>query len=114
MIKYIHIDLEFGWLYGLAILFILVGASNAVNLTDGLDGLAGGLSAVTGVFTFGIGYHCGKKKGAKKAKELFYSQQNQNGEAAPQQEAQQQNAQQAQGQQTQQQAGPQPQQQATA
>ena len=40
------IDLEFGWLYGLAILFILVGASNAVNLTDGLDGLAGGLSAI--------------------------------------------------------------------
>lgn len=42
----LHIDLEFGWLYGLAILFILVGASNAVNLTDGLDGLAGGLSAI--------------------------------------------------------------------
>lgn len=40
------IDIEFGWLYGLAILFILVGASNAVNLTDGLDGLAGGLSAI--------------------------------------------------------------------
>ena len=42
----LHIDIEFGWLYGLAILFILVGASNAVNLTDGLDGLAGGLSAI--------------------------------------------------------------------
>lgn len=40
------IDLELGWLYGLAILFVLVGASNAVNLTDGIDGLAGGLSAV--------------------------------------------------------------------
>ena len=42
----LHIDLELGWLYGLAILFVLVGASNAVNLTDGLDGLAGGLSAI--------------------------------------------------------------------
>ena len=42
----LKIDIEFGWLYGLAILFILVGASNAVNLTDGLDGLAGGLSAI--------------------------------------------------------------------
>ena len=42
----LHIDIEFGWLYGLAILFILVGASNAVNLTDGLDGLAGGLSGI--------------------------------------------------------------------
>ena len=42
----LKIDIEFGWLYGLAILFILVGASNAVNLTDGLDGLSGGLSAI--------------------------------------------------------------------
>ena len=42
----LHIDFELGWLYGLAILFVLVGASNAVNLTDGLDGLAGGLSAI--------------------------------------------------------------------
>ncbi len=42
----LHIDLELGWLYGLCILFVLVGASNAVNLTDGLDGLAGGLSAI--------------------------------------------------------------------
>ena len=40
------IDVELGWLYGLAILFVLVGGSNAVNLTDGLDGLAGGLSAI--------------------------------------------------------------------
>lgn len=43
----LHIDIELGWLYGLAILFVLVGASNAVNLTDGLDGLAGGLSAIS-------------------------------------------------------------------
>lgn len=42
----LHIDIELGWLYGLCILFVLVGASNAVNLTDGLDGLAGGLSAI--------------------------------------------------------------------
>ena len=42
----LNIDIELGWLYGLAILFVLVGASNAVNLTDGLDGLAGGLSAI--------------------------------------------------------------------
>lgn len=42
----LHIDIEMGWLYGLCILFVLVGASNAVNLTDGLDGLAGGLAAI--------------------------------------------------------------------
>lgn len=32
--------------YCLFILFLLVGTTNAVNLTDGLDGLAGGLSAI--------------------------------------------------------------------
>ena len=38
--------LELGFMYGFFILFMLVGSSNAVNLTDGLDGLAGGLSAI--------------------------------------------------------------------
>ena len=42
----LHIDIELGWLYGVFILLLLVGFSNAVNLTDGLDGLAGGLSAI--------------------------------------------------------------------
>lgn len=31
-----------GWLYLLVIIFMLSGVSNAVNLTDGMDGLAGG------------------------------------------------------------------------
>jgi len=32
--------------YGLFMLFVMVGTSNAVNLTDGLDGLAGGTSVI--------------------------------------------------------------------
>ena len=40
------IDFDLGWGYGIFILLLLVGFSNAVNLTDGLDGLAGGLSAI--------------------------------------------------------------------
>ena len=56
----LHIDLELGWIYGLAILFVLVGASNAVNLTDGLDGLAGGLSAIAfiayALISIAVGY----------------------------------------------------------
>lgn len=40
----IHIEMK--WLYGVFILFILIGSSNAVNLTDGLDGLAAGLSGI--------------------------------------------------------------------
>ena len=40
------IHIEMGWFYGVFILLILIGASNAVNITDGLDGLAGGLSVI--------------------------------------------------------------------
>jgi len=40
------IEINMGWLYGFFILFMLVASSNAVNITDGLDGLAGGLSAI--------------------------------------------------------------------
>lgn len=49
----IHLKLDIGWFYGLFILFVLIASSNAVNITDGLDGLAGGLSAIA-LFTFGI------------------------------------------------------------
>lgn len=45
-ISSIGFRLDLGWIYGLFILFLLVGSSNAVNITDGLDGLAGGLSAI--------------------------------------------------------------------
>ena len=41
----LNIRIDMGWFYGLFLLFVLVASSNAVNLTDGLDGLAGGLSA---------------------------------------------------------------------
>lgn len=40
------INLNLGWFYGIFILFMLVASSNAVNITDGLDGLAGGLSLI--------------------------------------------------------------------
>jgi len=47
------IKIDMGWLYGAFLLFVLVGSSNSVNITDGLDGLAGGLSAIA-LFAFGI------------------------------------------------------------
>lgn len=40
------IYLDLGWGYALLIIFMLVGASNAVNLTDGLDGLLAGTAAI--------------------------------------------------------------------
>ena len=42
----LHIAFPMGWTFGLFILFLLVGSSNAVNITDGLDGLCGGLSMI--------------------------------------------------------------------
>lgn len=38
--------IDIGWLYIPIAMFIIVGTSNAVNLTDGLDGLAGSIAAV--------------------------------------------------------------------
>jgi len=49
-----------GWLYGPFIVFVLIGASNAVNLTDGLDGLAVGptfmVAAALAVVTYLAGH----------------------------------------------------------
>ena len=47
-----HVDFAW-WAYILFVTFIITGSSNAVNLTDGLDGLAAGLSAIAAA-TFGI------------------------------------------------------------
>lgn len=47
------IEINMGWFYGIFLLFMLVASSNAVNITDGLDGLAGGLSLIA-VLTFAL------------------------------------------------------------
>ncbi len=39
-------EVDIGWLYFPVAAFLIVGAANAINLTDGLDGLAGGTSAI--------------------------------------------------------------------
>ena len=59
------IKIDMGWIYGIFLLFILVASSNAVNLTDGLDGLAGGLSAISffalGIIAYGSTYVSGSE-----------------------------------------------------
>lgn len=59
----LNIKINMGWFYGFFILFVLLGGSNAVNLTDGLDGLAGGLSAIAylalGIIAWGSGWVVG-------------------------------------------------------
>lgn len=55
-----HIKYNVGFFYGLFILLVLLASSNAVNLTDGLDGLAGGLSVIAflsfGLISFNTGW----------------------------------------------------------
>ncbi len=48
-----------GWLYLPWIAFILVGSSNAVNLADGLDGLAIGLSLISATALTALTYVAG-------------------------------------------------------
>ncbi|HEX5408289.1 MAG TPA: phospho-N-acetylmuramoyl-pentapeptide-transferase [Gemmatimonadaceae bacterium] len=51
--KYVLVVPAVAWLYVPWTAFILTGTSNAVNLSDGLDGLAAGLTAIA-VITFAI------------------------------------------------------------
>ena len=48
--------LELGWIYVGLVFFMFTGASNAVNLTDGMDGLAGGTVWIA-IFGFWIINH---------------------------------------------------------
>ncbi|HSE29825.1 MAG TPA: phospho-N-acetylmuramoyl-pentapeptide-transferase [Candidatus Saccharimonadales bacterium] len=52
-IPYLPFELELGWLIIPIFIFVVVAMGNAVNISDGLDGLAGGLAAIS-FGTFGI------------------------------------------------------------
>lgn len=45
-IPLLHVDVNLGWFYPIFVYFMFTAESNAVNLTDGLDGLATGLAMV--------------------------------------------------------------------
>lgn len=53
-------EFDFGWLYIPMVIFIITAVSNAVNLTDGLDGLAIGLVAISAIAWAGISYLSGR------------------------------------------------------
>ena len=53
VISSLGINVSLGWVFGLFILLVLVGTTNAVNISDGLDGLAGGLSVVA-IMAYGV------------------------------------------------------------
>ena len=48
------------WLYVLFVTFVMTGTSNAVNMTDGLDGLATGLVAIAAITFAGFAYVIGR------------------------------------------------------
>lgn len=47
VLNFFTIEIPLSYLYGLFIIFWLVGFSNAVNLTDGIDGLVSGLGTIS-------------------------------------------------------------------
>lgn len=59
----LNIKINLGFMYGFFILFVLVASANAVNITDGLDGLAAGLAAIAflsfGLISWGAGWVAG-------------------------------------------------------
>ena len=59
----LNLKLDIGFLYGIIILLVLVSSSNAVNITDGLDGLAGSLSFIAFITLGIISYNTGWLEG---------------------------------------------------
>lgn len=59
----LNLSIPLGWSFGLFILLLLVGTSNAVNITDGLDGLCAGLSGISFIAYGIIAWNCGWLEG---------------------------------------------------
>ncbi len=58
MIPIIGVTIDLGWLYAPFLVFLMVGTTNAVNLTDGLDGLASGVTMIVALGYTLIGILC--------------------------------------------------------
>jgi phospho-N-acetylmuramoyl-pentapeptide-transferase len=55
-----HMEVDFGILYIPMVVFVIAATSNAVNLTDGLDGLAAGTVGIVGLTLAVISYVTGR------------------------------------------------------
>ena len=55
-----NVEIDFGLLYPLMVILVITGTSNAVNLTDGLDGLLAGLLAICFTVFSAIAYISGR------------------------------------------------------
>ncbi len=54
-----NLEFEFGWVYIPMVIFVITATSNAVNLTDGLDGLAAGTVSIVAMTLAVISYISG-------------------------------------------------------
>lgn len=57
-LSFLHLELDLSWGFGIFIFLLLVGTTNAVNITDGLDGLCGGLSLIAFLAYGIIAWNC--------------------------------------------------------
>lgn len=55
-LHFIDAEIHLGWFYPLFVYLVVAGSTSAVNLTDGLDGLAAGCSAIVLLAYIGITY----------------------------------------------------------
>lgn len=55
-IPFVGAEVDFGILYYIVALLLLTGVNNAVNLTDGIDGLCSSVTLVVGLFFTAVGY----------------------------------------------------------
>ena len=59
-LRFVDYQIDLGWLYPVLIYFVVAGTTSAVNLTDGLDGLAAGCAAIVLLAYIGITFITGQ------------------------------------------------------
>ena len=60
-LRFVDAQIDLGYLYPIFIYLVLAGTSSAVNLTDGLDGLAAGCAAIVLLAYIGITFSTGQR-----------------------------------------------------
>ena len=59
-LRFVDYQIDLGWFYPVLIYFVVAGTTSAVNLTDGLDGLAAGCAAIVLLAYIGITFITGE------------------------------------------------------
>lgn len=59
LIPFVAHPIDLGWVYAILVFVMFTGASNGVNITDGMDGLAGGTMVIALMGFFALTYQAG-------------------------------------------------------